>query len=110
MLSSVIFHTIEKHETDKVLNSKEGESAINEARATAESFLSNIHPWIIIVGAIILGIIIIAYVATGRARGSHAGRENVRRAYRRELAKQMARQDAEKIKAGEKVRHKWMQW
>jgi len=110
MLASVIFHTIEKHETDKVLNSKEGEGFLNEARSTAESFLSHIHPWMIVAGVIILVIVGIAYSLTGKGRGSHAGREEVRRSYRRELAKQMARQDAEAIKRGEKVRRRWMQW
>jgi hypothetical protein len=110
MLGSVIFHTIEKHETDKVLNSKEGEGVINSARNTGESLLSHIHPWMVIVGGILLVLAFTAYSVAGKGRGSHAGREEVRRSYRRELAKQMARQDAEKIKSGEKVRRKWMQW
>lgn len=110
MLSSVIFHTIEKHETEKALNSKEGEGILSSARSTGESFLSHIHPWMIVVGVILLIVVGIAYSIAGKGRGSHAGREEVRRSYRRELAKQMARQDAEKIKAGEKVRRKWMQW
>lgn len=110
MLSSVIFHAIERHETDKALNSKGGEGILNSIRDTGESFLSQVHPWMLIVGAVIIIIGGIAYSIAGKGRGSHAGREEVRRSYRRELAKQMARQDAEKIKAGEKVRRKWMQW
>lgn len=110
MIGSVIFHTVEKHVTNKALDSKEGEGMLNSARNTGESLISGIHPWMLIVGGIVLIVIFAAYSLVGKGRGSHAGKEEVRRAYRRELAKQMARQDAEQIKQGSKVRRRWMQW
>jgi hypothetical protein len=54
--------------------------------------------------------LLILWNLVGKGRGSHAGREEVRRAYRRKLAQEMAHQDAEKIKLGEKPRRRWMQW
>lgn len=53
---------------------------------------------------------VVLYNLVGKGRGSHAGREEIRRSYRRKLAQEMAHQDAEKIKNGEKPRRWWMQW
>lgn len=107
---SVILHQAERHYTDKALNSKEGENIANSAISTSEQFFSGIQIWMVVLGAIILITAFIAWNLVGKGQGSHAGREEVRRSYRRKLAQEMAKQDAEKIKAGEKPRRRWMQW
>lgn len=66
--------------------------------------------WLVIV---VLVFVLAAYIGwnlVGKGRGSHAGREEIRRSYRRKLAQEMARQDAEKIAAGEKPRRWWYRW
>ena len=109
---SVISRVLEKHIANHALNSREGESTVNEllSKVTSGFPLYGLPLWLVIVMVIALVLFFAAYTLVGKGQGSHAGREEVRRSYRRELAKQMARQDAEKIKAGEKVRRKWMQW
>lgn len=69
-----------------------------------------LSPWIVIVIGILVIVGFISYSVAGKGRGSHAGREEVRRSYRRKLAQEMAKQDAEEIKAGRKQRRRWMQW
>lgn len=110
MIGSVIAHAVERHVTDKALNSREGEDTITSVRNSVEGFLSGVHTWELVLVGVLLVIGIIVWNLTGKGQGSHAGREEVRRSYRRELAKQMARQDAEQIKLGQKQRRKWMQW
>ena len=110
MIGSVIGHTIERNLTNKALDSKEGKGILNEARVTGEGLISGIHTWMIIVGSIIIVGCLVAYSIAGKGTGSHAGREEIRRSYRRKLAQEMAKQDAEMIKKGEKPRRKWMQW
>jgi hypothetical protein len=63
-----------------------------------------------VIAALTIAILVAAYVLVAKGRGSHAGREQVRRAYRRELAKQMAKEDAARIREGKKTRRRWMQW
>lgn len=107
---STILHEVQRHYTDKALNSKSGENIANSAIATGEQFLSGIHTWMVILGVVVIVTAFIAWNLVGKGEGSHAGREEVRRSYRRKLAQEMAKQDAEKIKRGEKPRRRWMQW
>lgn len=80
----------------------------NEARAGFP--LYGLSIWWIVASVAALILIAVAYSFAGKGSGSHAGREQIRRAYRRELAKQMAKEDAVKIRNGEKPRRRWMQW
>lgn len=112
MIASELGRIVERHVGNKALNSKQGESILNEIWVTVSSGFPfyGVSPVLVILAAIAIVIALVSYSVAGKGRGSHAGREEVRRAYRRELARQMARQDAEKIKIGEKPRRKWMQW
>lgn len=69
-----------------------------------------VAPVLIYLGLALVVVGVVFYNLVAKGRGSHAGREEVRRAYRRKLAQEMAHQDAEKIKAGAKPRRWWMQW
>lgn len=109
---SELGHTLERHIGNKALDSKQGESMLNEAWLTVSSGfpLYGLSPVIIILVVVILVAIAVGYALTGKGFGSHAGKEEIRRSYRKQLAKEMAKQDAAKIKAGEKPRRWWYQW
>lgn len=98
------------HVTYKALNSKQGEGALHSVQVTGEHLLSSVQPWMVIAAGILLFVAFIVWNLVGKGEGSHAGREEVRRSYRRALAREMAKQDAEKIRRGEKPRRRWMQW
>lgn len=66
--------------------------------------------WALVLALAVALIAFIAWNFVGKGRGSHAGREEIRRSYRRRLAQEMARQDAAKIEAGEKPRRWWYRW
>jgi len=103
---------VERHVGNKVLNTKGAESTISEVMNSVSSkavWLID-HPITLIICAVIIVGGLIAYSFTGKGSGSHAGREEVRRAYRRKLAQEMAKEDAAKIRSGEKPRRRWMQW
>jgi hypothetical protein len=118
MIASELGRTVEHHIANKALDSKGSESAIGEIwgeiqRAGFPFF--GLPSTVVYAGIVLLVLGFLAYSVAGKGRGSHAGREEPRRAYRRELARQMARDDAKKIIAGEdpkatKIRRKWMQW
>lgn len=50
------------------------------------------------------------WILVGKGFNSHAGREEVRRSYRRQLAREMAKQDAQEIREGQKRRKWWYIW
>jgi hypothetical protein len=112
MAYSELGHILERHVGNKALDSKQGESTLNEIWAKVSTGFPyyGISPALIYLGVALVVVGLIAYSIAGKGRGSHAGREEVRRSYRRKLAQEMAKQDAEKIKAGEKPRRKYMQW
>lgn len=66
--------------------------------------------WLLVVVLVIALIAFIGWNLVGKGRGSHAGREQIRRSYRRKLAQEMAKQDAQKIESGEKTRRWWYKW
>lgn len=66
--------------------------------------------WAVVAVLVVALAAFIAWNFVGKGRGSHAGREEIRRSYRRKLAQEMARQDAAKIEAGEKPRRWWYRW
>jgi hypothetical protein len=114
---STLGHVVERHVGNKALDSKGAENTLTEAIHTVTTgFPLYGEPlWLII--CVVIGVVALfaLYSVAGKGEGSHAGREEPRRAYRRELARQMARDDAKKILAGEdpmstKKRKKWMQW
>ena len=109
---SELGHTLERHAADKALYSKKGEAMLSEAWHTVQTGFPfyGISPVLIILISLVVVVITIAYALTGKGRGSHAGKEEIRRTYRKTLAREMAKQDAAKIKAGEKPRRKYMQW
>lgn len=107
MIGSVIAHAIERHYTDKALNTHRFESLPAEVLRWCEM---NLEIWMIFPAVIGLVILYALGQSLELGKGSHAGREEPRRAYRRELARQMAREDAQKIKEGKKPRRRWMQW
>ena len=112
------------HVVNKGLDSKQGENLLSEAEHIGSELLHKaiqgfplygLPVWMVIGGIIVLISLLVFWNIVGKGEGSHAGREEPRRAYRRELARQMARDDAKKIIAGEdsaatKKRRKWMQW
>lgn len=105
-------HIVKHHVVNKALNTKGAENTLDEAYTTVSNGfpLYGLPIWLIVIGAMILVLLLIAYSIAGKGQGSHAGREEVRRSYRRKLAQEMAKQDAEMIKRGEKPRRRWMQW
>lgn len=109
---SELGHTLERHAADKALDSKKGEALLAETWHTVETGFPfyGISPIWVILAAVVIVAILIAYTLTGKGKGSHAGKEEIRRTYRKTLAREMAKQDAAKIKAGEKPRRKYMQW
>lgn len=109
---SELGHTLERHTADKALDSKKGEAVLAETwHAVSTGFpLYGLPVIVAVLAGVVIVALVIGYVLTAKGVGSHAGKEQIRRTYRKELAKQMARQDAEKIKAGEKPRRKYMQW
>jgi len=112
MAYSELGHVLERHVGNATLDTRKGENLVTEIANTLVSktqYLFN-HPVTLIICAFIIGGGLVAYSFAGKGSGSHAGREEVRRAYRRKLAQEMARDDAQKIKAGEKPRRRWMQW
>lgn len=108
--SSAFGRALQYHIANKGLDSARGESILSEAWGTLSSFVSQITPIEVAgVGATLL-LLFVFWNLVGKGTGSHAGREEVRRAYRRKLAQEMAKEDAEKIRRGEKPRRRWMQW
>lgn len=105
---STVKHVIEDHVLYRGLNTKGAEGVLTEILNGFPFY--GVSPVLIVLGAVFMVIFFIGYSFVGKGTGSHAGREEVRRAYRRKLAQEMAKQDAEKIRAGEKPRRKWMQW
>ena len=110
-------HAIEGHAANKALDTKGAENTLTEVWTTISSgFPFYGEPtWIVGIVALCVIAMLVLYSVAGKGKGSHAGREEPRRAYRRELARQMARDDAKKILAGEDPkatmkRRKWMQW
>lgn len=69
-----------------------------------------VSPILLILIAVVGVMLLIAWNLVGKGKGSHAGREEIRRQYRRSLAREMAKQDAAKILAGEKRRRWWYKW
>jgi hypothetical protein len=91
----------------------QGEGILHEVQAKAESIgfpPFGLAMWQVVCLGIAAVVGMIAYSVAGKGSGSHAGREEVRRAYRRKLAQEMAKDDAAKIRKGEKPRRRWMQW
>jgi len=112
IIGAVIRHTVERNLTNKALDTKGAENFLSEAWQTISTgFPLYGEPlWeAILAGIVIVGLIIL-WNLVGKGQGSHAGREEVRRSYRRKLAQEMAKQDAEAIKRGEKPRRRYMQW
>ncbi len=113
---SELGHVVERHVANKALDSHSSESALSEAAAKITHAIPSGFPFFGLPIAVIVGIVIcllgllVLWNLVGKGSGSHAGREEVRRAYRRKLAQEMAKEDAEKIKRGEKPRRRWMQW
>lgn len=110
-------HAAEHHVANRALDTKGAENFISEAFTTISSGfpLYGFPLWVVVLVGIGVVSMLVLYSVAGKGEGSHAGREEPRRAYRRELARQMARDDAKKIIAGEdptatKKRRKWMQW
>ena len=66
--------------------------------------------WLVVVVLLLLVAAYVGWNLVGKGRGSHAGREEIRRTYRRKLAQEMAHQDAAKIERGEKPRRWWYRW
>ena len=109
---SEIGHIIERHIGDRALSGRQGENILSEIWQTISTGAPyyGVPPILIYLAAAVLITLIIAYSVAGKGRGSHAGREEIRRAYRRKLAQEMAKEDAAKIRRGEKPRRRWMQW
>ena len=113
---SELGHVVERHVANKALDSHSSENALSEAAANVTHMIPSGFPFfglpiaiIVVIAVCLLGLLVL-WNLVGKGKGSHAGREDVRRAYRRKLAQEMAKGDAEKIRHGEKPRRRWMQW
>lgn len=91
---------------------QEVESFAAEAWATVQRGfpLYGLSVWWAMLIALVAFTLLIVWNLTGKGKGSHAGREEVRRQYRRALAREMAKQDAEAIRAGTKKRRWYYKW
>lgn len=89
----------------------ESESTLNKVfDVVVEGFPFYGHA-LLVISCVVVGVILLVFWnLTGKGKGSHAGREEVRRQYRRSLAREMAKQDADAIRAGIKRRRWWYKW
>lgn len=103
---------LEHHVVNHALDSKKGEAIFSEVsnKVTTGFPYYGISPILVYLAIALIILAFVAYSFAGKGSGSHAGREEVRRSYRRKLAQEMAKQDAEDIKAGKKPRRRYMQW
>lgn len=105
-------HIVERHAANKVLDDPSSENTLKEVMHTVSSGfpLYGLPVSVVVIIVVVCLALLVAWNLVGKGQGSHSGREEVRRAYRRRLAQEMAKEDAEKIRRGEKPRRRWMQW
>ncbi len=89
---------------------KQGESLLNEIWTKIHGLIFPLPVLTLVLVGIGLAGLFVIWLVVGKGFNSHAGREEVRRAYRRKLAQEMAKQDAIEVAHGEKKRRWWYIW